>query len=619
MVRERYGAMRVRRARPRRPRRAASSTDGAYGRQARARAAARRRPALVRRSDDAAREWQPACAAAYLSSASASMSVRPLFVFSLPRAAARRCCSGCWRRIPRSRPPSEPWILLPQLYALRPYDGAGGVRPPHRRPRDRRLLRRPCPAGATRTWPRCGAGARRSTSRRPATRPGSSTRRRATTSSSTRSWSCFPDARFVFLWRHPLAVAASMIDSFGRGHWNLDRYGVDLDGGLERLVAARARTTRDASRPRYEDVVADPARARRRVFEFLGLDPAMAATEPSRRRACAAGWATAPAGEPTATISREPLDRGSRRWATRFASAGAALPRSVGPDRLAAMGYDLTTVLQRRELSAGACSLRRRPRAWARRMRTLPAPAAELDGSPTRPSAQAQRGDRRPTVIFLHIGKTAGSTLRQILQPPVPDVQVLTVRARRRPREETLADFAALPRGGAAAPAPDHGPHGLRPPRARAAAVHLHHDAARPVRLAVSQYSYVLRTPGHRHHDAAQGMTLEQYVESGIALEMDNSQTRAIAGDRGHAVRRLHPRDARAGQAEPRGALRVGRRDRALRRVARLLGRTFGWSDVRYVSRNVAHGRAPPAEAELLERREPARPGALRLCVPAPG
>ena len=79
-----------------------------------------------------------------------------------------------------------------------------------------------------------------------------------------------------------------------------------------------------------------------------------------------------------------------------------------------------------------------------------------------------------------------------------------------------------------------------------------------PVSLAVSQYRYVLRTPGHRHHEAAQGMSLEEYVESGPRSEMDNSQTRAIAGDLGTPVRRMHRRDARDRQAEPRGALRVG-------------------------------------------------------------
>ena len=48
------------------------------------------------------------------------------------------------------------------------------------------------------------------------------------------------------------------------------------------------------------------------------------------------------------------------------------------------------------------------------------------------------------TVIFLHIGKTAGSTLRQVLKRQFPSSH-LTVRARQRPRTDTIADFKRLP------------------------------------------------------------------------------------------------------------------------------------------------------------------------------
>jgi len=126
-----------------------------------------------------------------------------------------------------------------------------------------------------------------------------------------------------------------------------------------------------------------------------------------------------------------------------------------------------------------------------------------------------------------------GLTLRQILKRQFPSSQTMTVRARRRPREETLADFAQLPEADR-----------LRPRLIMGHTVFgLHEHVPRPcryvtmvrdpVRLAVSQHRYVLRTAGHRHHELAQGMSLEEYIESGLALEMDNSQTRAIAGDIG--------------------------------------------------------------------------------------
>ncbi|HYX84818.1 MAG TPA: hypothetical protein VE777_07595 [Gaiellales bacterium] len=212
-------------------------------------------------------------------------------------------------------------------------------------------------------------------------------------------------------------------------------------------------------------------------------------------------------------------------------------------------------------------------------------------------------GDR--TVIFLHIGKTAGSTLRQVLKRQFPSSQVMTVRARRRPREETLSDFARLPETERLRPRliMGHTVFGLHEgvPRPSTYITMLR----QPVRLAHSQYRYVLRTPGHRHHEAAQGMSLEEYVESGLALEMDNSQTRAIAGDIGTpfgectaemlelAKRHLDEHFSWVGLTE--------RFDESLL----LLRRTLEWRDVRYVSVNVARSRSEltPAQRELIERR----------------
>jgi hypothetical protein len=214
---------------------------------------------------------------------------------------------------------------------------------------------------------------------------------------------------------------------------------------------------------------------------------------------------------------------------------------------------------------------------------------------------RADRAD--PTLIFLHIGKTAGSTLRQVLQRQFPRSQVLTVRARRRPREETLADFAQLPVDERMRPRliMGHTVFGLHRsiPRPSTYLTMMRH----PLRLALSQYAFVLRTPGHRHHELVQGMSLEEYIRSGIALEMDNSQTRAIAGDVGTpfagcgpdmletAIRNLTDHFAFVGLTE--------RFDESLL----MLRATFGWRNVFYVSANVARARPQPtgAERELIE------------------
>jgi hypothetical protein len=209
------------------------------------------------------------------------------------------------------------------------------------------------------------------------------------------------------------------------------------------------------------------------------------------------------------------------------------------------------------------------------------------------------------TVIFLHIGKTAGSTLRQILKRQFPPADVMTVRAHRRSREETLTQFASLPEAERLRPRliMGHTVFGLHEsvPRESTYITMLRN----PVRLTHSQYRYVLRTPTHRHHEAASGMTLEQYVASGMAMEMDNSQTRALSGELdvpygactdemlARAKRHLDDHFSWVGLTE--------RFDESIL----LLRHAFGWRDVRYVSVKVARQRAElaPEDRALLERQ----------------
>lgn len=82
----------------------------------------------------------------------------------------------------------------------------------------------------------------------------------------------FPDAKFIFLWRNPLAVAASMIESWGEGKWNLYDYYVDLYQGMKGLLEVYSTSTSDGILPmKYEDLVSDPERETRRICAHLGI------------------------------------------------------------------------------------------------------------------------------------------------------------------------------------------------------------------------------------------------------------------------------------------------------------------------------------------------------------
>jgi hypothetical protein len=267
------------------------------------------------------------------------VSVRPVFVLSLPRSGST-LLQRMLATHPQVATASEPWVLLPQLYALRE---RGAVAEYGHRTAARAIadFSDSLPGGRAAYL----AEVRRSVMALYEQAAGEA----AWFLDKTPRYhlvvdeimELFPDARFVFLWRNPLAVAASMIESFGRGHWNLERYDVDLHGGLDRLIAAHERGDPRTVAIRFEDLVADPVAGTRAIFELLELDPALASA------ASFAGTSlNGRMGDRTGTasytqISGEPVDRWQATMANPLRKRWcAAYLRSLGPAQLRAMGYD---------------------------------------------------------------------------------------------------------------------------------------------------------------------------------------------------------------------------------------------------------------------------------------
>jgi hypothetical protein len=82
----------------------------------------------------------------------------------------------------------------------------------------------------------------------------------------------YPDSKFIFLWRNPLAVAASMSNTWASGKWNAYDYYVDLYSGTENLCAAAKSHADRSLSVRYEDLVSSPETALRELFSFLQLE-----------------------------------------------------------------------------------------------------------------------------------------------------------------------------------------------------------------------------------------------------------------------------------------------------------------------------------------------------------
>ena len=155
----------------------------------------------------------------------------------------------------------------------------------------------------------------------------------------------FPEGKFLFLWRNPLAVIASNMDTWAGGRWNLYRYKVDLFDGLENLVEAYRKHSSRVCAMHFEKLAASPIEEWTKVFEYLELsfDPA---TLQEFGRIDVQGMGDNPGKKRYSQVSQEPLIKWKqslsnpvrKAWSRRYL-------RWIGADRLATMGYDLDELL----------------------------------------------------------------------------------------------------------------------------------------------------------------------------------------------------------------------------------------------------------------------------------
>lgn len=171
----------------------------------------------------------------------------------------------------------------------------------------------------------------------------------------------FPAAHFVFLWRNPLAAAASMMQTWRWGRWNLDGFYPDLYTGMAAMIPASKRRDRAIHRLRYEDLVRNPHSELERLFRFLDLTYPPDITEHFGQIHLAGRYGDQPAGGHRERLRRTSPDSWAesfnsplrRRWARRYLAW-------LGDERLEQLGY------RREEL------LRRLPRrGWGRPYRDL--------------------------------------------------------------------------------------------------------------------------------------------------------------------------------------------------------------------------------------------------------
>ncbi|HWX46070.1 MAG TPA: sulfotransferase [Solirubrobacteraceae bacterium] len=282
--------------------------------------------------------------------------IRPIFIFSIQRSGSTlvQRIIGAHQGVATV---SEPWILLPYLYTLRPQ----GVVAEYPHPLMVTAVEDFCrelPAGSEDYYRElhdfvirlyrkaAGAEARFFLDKTPNYNliPGEIMR-------------LFPEGRFVFLWRNPLSILTSIVETWQGGHWHPTAFREDLFIGLPRLVSAYRENRDRAHSVRFEDLVGGDDQRWRSLMEYLEIE-----FDPDALQRFTEVKLNGRLGDPTGVkhyseLSTEPTEKWKRtignpvrrEWSRRYL-------RFLGNDRLAAMGYDGEQLI--RELSSGGPAMR---------------------------------------------------------------------------------------------------------------------------------------------------------------------------------------------------------------------------------------------------------------------
>jgi len=283
--------------------------------------------------------------------------VKPLFILSLPRSGSTllQRVLAADRQIASV---AEPWLLLPFVYALR----ERGVRAEYSHQLANASLNdflRELPNGRQDYLAAIGMAM-------------GELYQKATKDSDTRYFldktpryaliadeivDMFPDGKFIVLWRNPLAVIASMLETWWKGRWNVSAYRVDLFDGLANLVNISQAHSKKILVIQYENFLQSPETELARIAAYLDvkLDAELLK---SFDRVKFSGARGDPTGvENYKTIDVAPLEKWKatinnplrKAWCRRYL-------RWIGDERLKIMGYDFNELY--RDLDSTARSPR---------------------------------------------------------------------------------------------------------------------------------------------------------------------------------------------------------------------------------------------------------------------
>ena len=278
--------------------------------------------------------------------------LKPLFLFSLPRSG-----STLLQRVlaadSQISSAAEPWVLLPLVYALREH-GMSAVYSHYWANFALNEFIKELPNGKEDYLSTIGSGIselyRKAAKNKDARYFLDKTPRYALIADEIIN--IFPDGKFIVLWRNPLAIIASIVETWGGGDWDVSMCKVDLFEGMASLIDGYQAHSKQILGIQYESFLQSPEIELARISEYLELK-----FDPDVLKNFAQVSFNGKFGDPTGvknyrTIDSAPLEKWKtiinnplrKIWCRRYL-------RWLGEERLKIMGYDLHALLHELNLT----------------------------------------------------------------------------------------------------------------------------------------------------------------------------------------------------------------------------------------------------------------------------
>ncbi|NIA13551.1 MAG: hypothetical protein GWP08_05675 [Nitrospiraceae bacterium] len=180
----------------------------------------------------------------------------------------------------------------------------------------------------------------------------------------------FPDAKYVLLSRHPLAIFSSFANSFFDGNYQVAQ---DHNPILNRYVPALAAVARQTEIPiihvRYEDLVKDPEGWMERIYAYIGVPFERESIDYGKRKDGAAETKPKGLGDPIGVNRHSRPQTGSvKKWVQELRADPARLElmrqivAQLDPADLKTLGYPLDTLWKPLEESEGTPVVVKKPK-----------------------------------------------------------------------------------------------------------------------------------------------------------------------------------------------------------------------------------------------------------------